>query len=210
MKTNPALNFAFLAMLCGLNSGCASIMSGRSQELSFVSTPDGATVTVSGRVIGKTPITTTLKKEPEQSLVFSKDGYKPISMRLETRLDGWFWGNIVLGGFFGSTTDAATGAVHEYSPNQYIVTLEPAGTNQLEGKPSLSDTQKAKEFIVMGYKDIMEDLHKGKGEYLASLFSVLKIPAEQQPEALKKIRALSEAYTTIPEFADHAIELYLK
>src|SRR3982750_3493837 len=84
-------------------TGCASIMSGTSQNLTFTSTPDGATVTAAGRGIGKTPITTRLSKETGQSVTFDKDGYKPITMRLETRMDGWFWGNIVLGGFIGST-----------------------------------------------------------------------------------------------------------
>src|SRR5260221_7059201 len=92
-------------------TGCATIMSGSSQDLSFNSSPDGATVTVGGRIIGKTPITTRLGKESGQTLVFEKDGYKSITMRLETSLDGWFWGNIVLGGVIGSTTDGITGAV---------------------------------------------------------------------------------------------------
>jgi len=42
-------------------SGCASIMHGTHQDLTFQSNPDNATVTVGGRVIGKTPITTSLK-----------------------------------------------------------------------------------------------------------------------------------------------------
>src|SRR5947209_8372722 len=107
-------NILCVTILLGIATGCASIMHGGHQELTFNSNPDGATVTVGGRVIGKTPITTSLKKEPGQTLEFSKDGYKPLTMRLETSLDSWFWGNIVLGGFFGSTTDGISGAAHQY------------------------------------------------------------------------------------------------
>lgn len=191
-------------------SGCASIISGTTQQLTFQSNPDGATVTISGRVIGKTPVTTTLKKAAGQSLLFSKDGYQPLSMNLDTHLDGWFWGNIVLGGLIGSTTDNVSGAVNEYSPSQYMVTLQPEGTTRLESKTSLSENQKAKDYIVSNYKSIVEDLQKGGGQYLASLFQTLNIPEDQKTAAIKKTKALSEAYTDIPEFADHVIELLYK
>ena len=76
-------------------------------------------VTVIGRVIGKTPITLQLDKKKDQSVSFTLEGYKTQTRNLETSIDGFFWGNIVLGGFIGSTTDAITGGMHEYSPNQY-------------------------------------------------------------------------------------------
>jgi hypothetical protein len=64
--------------------------------------------------------------------VFSKDGYKPVTMELTTTLDPWFWGNIVLGGFIGSTTDYINGSVNEYSPSQFFVTLTPDGVAALK------------------------------------------------------------------------------
>src|SRR5882672_9180903 len=124
-------------------TGCASIISGSNQEVTFHSTPEGATVSVNGKTFGKTPLTTALKKKAGQSLSFEKDGYKTVTLQLETRLDSWFWGNILLGGFFGSTTDELSGAAHEYSPNQYMVTLEPIGTGDLDGKTTGSKAQKA-------------------------------------------------------------------
>ncbi|MCZ7627552.1 MAG: PEGA domain-containing protein [Candidatus Methylomirabilis sp.] len=88
-----ALLFALVAL-----AGCASIVSGRTQEVSFTSNPEGATVTVNGRIIGKTPLTANLQREKGQSLAFSKEGYKTLSREFETDLNGWFWGNIVIGG----------------------------------------------------------------------------------------------------------------
>jgi hypothetical protein len=208
MKLNSVSKIVLAAVVLWCVSGCASIMSGRFQEVSFQSSPDGATVTISGKIIGKTPLTTSLKKESGQSLLFEKDGYKPLSMELSTRLDNWFWGNILLGGVIGSTTDGMTGAVDEYSPNQYMVTLNPQGTTKLEEMPARSDTQKTKEYIVMAYKDILSDLRKGEGQYLSSLLALLHVKPEEKGDAVKKIRALSEAYTVIPDFADHVIDLY--
>lgn len=204
---NLILSITGVALVLSL-TGCASIMSGRFQELTFQSNPDGATVTVSGRVIGKTPLTTSLKKDANQSLVFEKDGYKPLSMQLSTRLDGWFWGNIVLGGLIGSTTDGLTGAVNEYSPSQYMVTLIPNGTTKLEEGSTRSSDQKTKDYIVLAYKDILIDLQKGDGQYLSSLLELLHVKPEGKSDAVKKIRALSEVYTVIPDFADHVIDLY--
>lgn len=200
------LLFALVVM-----AGCASIISGRTQEVSFASNPEGVTVTVNGRILGKTPLTINLQKKSEQSLVFSKDGYKTLSMELETSINGWFWGNIVLGGLIGSTTDGITGSIYKYAPSQYMVTLEPDGTNKMDGKPALSDQQKAKEYIVVAYKSLIEELTKNeKGEYVRSLLNILKIPEAQQDDAITKIRALSEVYKDIPVFADRVVEMFLK
>src|SRR5450759_2997518 len=131
-------------------------------------------------------------------------------MQLETRMDSWFWVNIVLGGFIGSTTDGISGAINEYSPSQYMVTLQQEGTGPLESNTATDAKQKAKEYIVLTYKNILSDISNGGGQYLTSLFELLKIPKEGQGEATKKIHALSDAYSNIPEFADRVIELYLK
>jgi hypothetical protein len=188
-------------------TGCASIMSGTSQDLTFNSNPDDATVTVGGRVIGKTPITTRLTRESGQTLTFSRDGYKPITMRLETTLNGWFWGNVLLGGFFGSTTDGMSGALHEYSPSQYMVTLAQEGATALEEKPSLSNRQKTKEFVVVSYRELVKDLQMGKGPYLASLLDLLAVKPEEKPATITKLKALVTAYPDIPEFADRVTDL---
>ncbi len=73
---------------------------------------------------------------------------------------------------------------------------------------SASNAQKVKEFIVLGYRELTSDLKKGGGQYLFTLYDDLRVKPEEQPEALRKIRALSEAYSIIPDFADHVIEMY--
>lgn len=211
MRQRPPYRFLLFSCLFGITvhlSACASIITGTSQEVTFNSNPDEATVLVSGRVIGKTPVTTSIKKQSGQSLVFEKEGYKPLTMQLETHLNPWFWGNIVLGGFIGSTTDGLSGAVHEYSPNQYMVTLQPAGTGSLETQTAISERQKRRDYIVTNYDRLIDDLQKGAGEHLTSLLSLLNVSANQTESAIKRIRALSEAYPGIIEFADHVIEAF--
>ncbi len=209
MKRNAAKYIWLMLVVC-LLGGCASIIDGTTQQVSFNSNPDGANVALDGSVIGKTPVSISIKKKSGQTIVFSKEGYKPVSMQLETRMNSWFWGNIIIGGLIGSTTDAASGAIHEYSPSHYMVTLQQESVTAMEAKAIASDGQKAKDFILVAYKNIVSDLNKGEGQYQDSLLEILKVPKEDQSEAKKKIRALSEAYTNILEFADRVIALYVK
>ena len=197
-----------ILFLSSFMTGCASIITGSSQEMTFKSQPEEATVSVNGRILGKTPLTVRLDKKSNQAVIFEKDGYKSQTMQLETRINGWFWGNIVLGGLIGSTTDGLSGAVHEYSPSQYFVTLPPAGNNPVD--TLTLQKMRAKDFIVLNYNNIMKDLAKSSGEYYISLMNALKIETSNWQEAAGKIKSLSETYKDIPTFAEKVIELYIK
>jgi hypothetical protein len=188
-------------------NGCATIVTGTTQELSFQSNPDGALVTVNGREIGKTPITTTLKRGSAVPMTFSKPGYKTISMELASELNGWFWGDIVCLGFYGSTTDGVSGAMHKYAPDQYMVTLVQEGTNPIDEKTSQPGDQKITEFVVVSYRELIKDLRAGEGPYLSSLLSSLEIPTAERPATVSKLKALAEVYTQIPEFAQRVVDL---
>jgi hypothetical protein len=132
-------------------------------------------------------------------------------MELETVVNGWFFGNIALGGLIGSTTDATTGSIHRYSPSQYMVTLEPDGSAKIDAKPFLQDEQKVREYIVVAYRNLKEEFNKKQaGDYSKSLLTILKVPTPEHSAALEKIRALSLAYPDIPTFADRTAEMFLK
>jgi hypothetical protein len=207
IKNESILTIIVCTALLG---GCASIMHGTSQEMTFQSSPEEVTVTVSGRIIGKTPVTSRLDKKSGQSVAFSKDGYKPVTMELTTTLDPWFWGNIVLGGFIGSTTDGINGSVNQYSPSQYFVTLTPEGASRMENSTLNSPRDKAREFIVGHYKNLMANVSQGGGEDFSALMGLLNIEKDQQADALRKIRALSEVFTDAPTFANQVTALYIK
>jgi uncharacterized protein YceK len=189
-------------------SSCATIMTGKTQEITFDSEPQGAEVTVNGRVIGKTPTTIQLDKKKDQSVSFKLEGYKTQTRRLETKIQGFFWGNIVSGGFIGSTTDGITGGMHEYSPNQYYITL--SKDKNVSSTIYGSEKAEVKEFIVLSYRSLMVDLSRGKGDYLDSLLSMLDVKESNKNDSIRKIKSLSEIYDVIPEFAEQIANLFLK
>lgn len=184
--------------------GCATIVSGTTQEMTFQSEPPGAVVKVDGRPLGKTPMTIQLDRMSSQSLTFELEGYKTITMPLTTTLEPWFWGNILIGGLIGSTTDGVSGAVYEYSPSQYYVSMHPI--NGID-KPRKA---KAREFIVAGYKNIISELHSTPAEYVSSLCELLEIKPEDREVSIKKLKSLSEIYQDIPSFAQEATDLFIK
>ena len=201
-------NIILLASILFLASACTTIMSGKTQEMTFDSEPQGVEVNVSGKVIGRTPTTVQLDKKKDQTLTFSLEGYKTQTRNLATTVDPWFFGNVIFGGLIGSTTDAITGSIHKYAPNQYYVTMVKKtgyATNTYSSKKA-----EVKEFIVMGYTNIMNDLSKSGGQYLDSLIEMLQIEKSKRNDSISKIRSLSEVYTKIPEFADKVTELFLK
>lgn len=187
--------------------GCASIISGRSQEVTFKSVPDGATVIINGREMGKTPFTTMLERKSSQSILFQKDGYKSEIFPLETTINGVFFGNIIFGGLLGSTTDSVTGAIIEYSPSFYQATLTPV---------SAIDTPQQREndaraYIVANYVKIIEAFKNRtmNDPYISALYSLLRIPSEKQWETRDKILELSEKEKDIAEFAKAVAKQYI-
>lgn len=192
-------------------TGCASIMSGTTQTVSFQSSPEGATVTVNGRIIGKTPISTALKKEKGQTLIFSLDGHKPVTLQLTTSLDPWFWGNIVLGGFIGSTTDGLNGAVNHYTPSQYYVTLTPDAKGS-DDKTSRSRDHQIRDYVVFRHSAILRELTTGSSqcEGFSSLTKRLDIPSAQRDSAWTEISTLARQTEDPVQFADAMIARYRK
>lgn len=107
-------------------AGCASIIKGTSQTVSFNSNPEGAEVIVDGNSLGVTPLSVSLAKNKYTNVTFKKDGYKSRSMVIEKRFDGI----AVINVFWDlSTTDLITGAIYEYSPSQYYADLKKVGSD---------------------------------------------------------------------------------
>ena len=102
-------------------TGCATVISGISQDITFESSPSGAAVFLDGERYGVTPFTATLKKNKFKSFRVELDGYNTISRSLGKEVDlvallSVFWD-------FG-TTDVLTGAVMKYDSNSYFIELQ--------------------------------------------------------------------------------------
>lgn len=100
----------------------ASIISGTTQNVTFNSTPDGATILIDGVASCSTPCTVRLPKtHSTQMISFKKDGYKTMSIPMTTEYNGVALLNIF---WDFSTTDMITGAAFEYKPNNYFMEMQ--------------------------------------------------------------------------------------
>ncbi len=199
------LLFLVVVLVVAGISGCATIIQGTSQDISFNSNVKGAEVTVNGVVVGKTPVVAHLKKKSKHAvIVISKEGYKTKKLLLRSKTTGWFWGNILLGGCVGSSTDSSTGAKNEYAPSQLFITLEPSAS---EGDVSIKKTDEMRRFVLMNYDRINKDIAKGSGEYLKSLceFYGAKTDAEAK-QVLSNLKDAQAKSTTMIEFAQLLVE----
>lgn len=144
----------FLAALAALAlSGCASIFSGTTQEVSIRSTP-GARYAVTNdlgqRVTGGTVgDDATARMELARGagyfsphsyrVALSKPGYRPASVAVEPVVNPWYFANLAIGGFLGMViVDPLTGAMFRLVPTADEVTLVASGDN-----PALAEAEAA-------------------------------------------------------------------
>lgn len=117
-------------------AGCATVVRGTKDESKFESEPAGATVTVEsissdklGPFSCKTPCELELKRKREWNVVFTLDGYKPVTGTLKPKVTGGGVasgvGNVVAGGIIGIGVDAGTGANLDLRPNPMRARLAP-------------------------------------------------------------------------------------
>lgn len=132
------LSLVLCALAISVNS-CATIFTATRYPVSFNTTPDGAGIVVenrSGKVIfkGVTPTTVRLKsaagymKREEYIITFTKNGYSQKTINISAELDGWYIGNILLGGLIGMLIiDPASGAMYKIAKEDRIIneTLQP-------------------------------------------------------------------------------------
>ncbi len=115
-------------------SACATIFTKGSQEVTFKGIP-GTTVTDTKKntviaEVGQNGFATAhLKKQLSGiDIKASKEGYDSRDLHMGTKIQGWFWGNIVLGGLPGMAIDVATGKMKKFKDTFVDVTLMPSAT----------------------------------------------------------------------------------
>lgn len=117
----------FLLSVVFTLTGCASIVDGSEQMIVFQSMPNDAEIYIDGKLMGKTPLTVPVERAEGKSFTIRKDGYKEQTIKMPVKLNPTFWGNLIIGGAVGSSTDSSTGAIHEYAPGSYVLNLEKVG-----------------------------------------------------------------------------------
>lgn len=119
----------FCLCVCFLitQSGCASIVSGSTQDVSIRSNPAGAAVLINGMSSGTTPLTTDLKRKKRHQITIQKDGYLEEKRTTKRGFNWWYAGNIIFGGIIGLIVDPCTGAMYKVEPEEINVTLVESG-----------------------------------------------------------------------------------
>ena len=114
------INLSILSALI-IYTGCATVISGTTQNINFDSSPSGAAVFLDGERVGTTPFTMTLKKNKYKSFRVQLEGYHTITRQLDKEYD-----IVALLSFFWdlSTTDLLTGAIYKYGQNSYFIELQ--------------------------------------------------------------------------------------
>lgn len=115
-----------------LLTGCATIICGSKQDVTFKSSPENAVVEVDGNYAGKTPQTVELERKKSHKVTLKLDGYKEHTFTLERKFNAWYIGNIVFGGIIGIVVDPITGAMYKLKPED--ITTETAGTRTVKNK----------------------------------------------------------------------------
>jgi hypothetical protein len=148
---------AYLMAAVLLLSSCASIVSKTSYPIAINSTPSEAQISVTDKkgkeiYLGKTPAAISLASgagffsKAEYQVKFSLPGYDTKVIPIAFKLDGWYWGNILIGGLLGMIiVDPATGAMWKLSTEFLNERLTKSPTASIEP-----------EFIILDVNNIPE------------------------------------------------------
>lgn len=124
-----------LAMTVLLLSSCASILSKSSYPISINSSPTEAKISILDKkgieiYRGTTPTTLKLKAgsgffgKAQYQVKFEKNGYESKTVPVYFKLDGWYFGNLLIGGVIGMLIiDPATGAMYKLEKEYLNETL---------------------------------------------------------------------------------------
>jgi hypothetical protein len=128
---NKSVSCLSLFALCS----CASIVSKSQRPVTINSSPAGAKVTVynrSGAIVqkGETPLTVNLEtsagyfKRAKYTVEVAGSGSFNSVSSFSSRVNGWYWGNLLVGGIWMLIVDPITGAMWKLDES-YTVSLPP-------------------------------------------------------------------------------------
>lgn len=132
-----------------LGTSCASIVSKSSYPIAISSTPSQANISITNKkgieiYKGNTPANLKLKSSSgffsraSYQVKFQLDGYDERIVPIEFKVDGWYWGNFLFGGFLGFLIiDPATGAMYKLETefvNETLVSSSASNANEKDFK----------------------------------------------------------------------------
>ena len=152
MRTLFKTTFALLIAIS--LSSCASLFTSTKYDVRFQSDPSNADIVITDTkkghdvFIGKTPAIISLKSsagffsKANYSVKISFPGYEPYETTISANIEGWYFGNILLGGLIGMLIiDPATGAMWKIDREIVTVRLVPEASNMKQALQILSIDQ---------------------------------------------------------------------
>jgi hypothetical protein len=133
---------ALLLFIVLLNSGCATIFGRSSYPVTINSNPPASSITITDRkgvevYKGITPATVTLRSSSGYfargiyQVKFHLNGYEDKTISIEGNLNGWYIGNLLIGGVIGMLIiDPASGAMYKIEDKELNETLQPTAHAQ--------------------------------------------------------------------------------
>jgi hypothetical protein len=95
--------------------GCASVMSPGPDKVLFKSDPNGASVSVDGTPVGRTPVTADVSRTAKYA-TFSLVGYEDEQLPISRKANPWVAGNAVVGGVAGAMADSSNNDAEMANP----------------------------------------------------------------------------------------------
>jgi hypothetical protein len=99
-------------------TGCATIITGKYQEIPVTSDPSGAKVRADTGETIITPGKFHLIRNESHILIAEYPGYDSQQVALHNKAQGWVWGNIIAGGLIGLVVDCSSGSSDELIPKE--------------------------------------------------------------------------------------------
>lgn len=131
---NKIYSLITVGLLTIVITGCASIVGGGStQEVNFDSNPAGAEIWMGQledeKVVnlvnsGNVTPSNVIVNRKNVVVILKKEGYEDTNVVMMKTMNGWFWGNIIIGGLLGSSIDSSTGAMHKFDPNNFFLEMK--------------------------------------------------------------------------------------
>lgn len=114
--SKATLTLVSLSML----TSCASIINGSHQKMGISSNPSNAKIWVDGAFVGNTPTIVSMARKDNHYVHIELEGFEPFDATFSRSLNGWVFGNILLGFgcFFGVAVDAISGGMYSLTPDQ--------------------------------------------------------------------------------------------
>lgn len=158
-SVNRLVYVAALAAASFAVSGCATVINGTSQAVTFQSDPDRAIIKLVTGPTCTTPCKFEMKRGADSAVTYTLAGYEPVEVYIQSRMGGSAFGNIIAGGVIGAVVDGTNGSSNRLYPNPVYVRLVPTGS---KAEPMLLDKEGKEISTVAAYNaEVADDVLKG-------------------------------------------------